>query len=136
MDMVLIRKDFKMDGVFGELRDENGNLIAVTLEHAYPNGAGKINPKVPSGIYTCKRGEHKLENAQPFETFEIEGVDGHYGILFHKGNFNRDSSGCVLLGAQRSTLPTGEHMITSSKTAFEFFLTQQEGCDSFKLNVI
>lgn len=125
MNLHLIRKEFRLYGIFGELRDDQNNLVAVTLEHSYED-----KPKLPSGNYSCVRGMHQLSNKPPFETFEITGVPGHTGILFHKGNSNNDSEGCVLLG---SSLGTG--CILDSKIAFDNFLELQSGKQTFSLVV-
>lgn len=125
MDLKLIRKDCKEDGIFGVLLDEQGNQIAVTAEHAY-----NALPKLPQGVYTCKRGHHVLHSG-PVETFEVLDVPGHSGILLHVGNYpQKDSDGCILLGEER----VGD-MITNSRETFEKFLQLQSGVDSFMLTV-
>src|SRR5882757_797524 len=91
--LTLTRKDFRSDGIFSELTDEKGNFIAVTLEHSYNN-----KPKLYNGTFQCVKGIHKLHDGIPFEAYEVTGVSGHIGILFHIGNFNNDSDGCILLG--------------------------------------
>ncbi len=127
MDLTLTRKLTNVAGVFGDLTDETDSLVAVTLEHSY-NG----KPKLPGGIYVCKRGTHHLDkNKNPFETFEITGVPGHSGILFHVGNIGSDSSGCVLLGSHANSLS-----IVGSRIAFEEFMALQQGVDTFKLTVV
>jgi hypothetical protein len=137
MDLVLRRKQFRADGIFGELADANGKTIAFTLEHAYDDGNGSFVPKVQPGVYLCERGEHQLEHmAAPFSTFEITGVEGHTNILFHWGNFNRDSSGCVLLGTSMAAQSDGTQMITASRAAFEKFMNLQSDIPLFYLLVI
>lgn len=134
MDLVLQRTEFRADGIFSELRDAGGEHIAVTLEHSYHDGLGAFVPKLIDGRYSCVRGIHTLEGLGAFETFEITKVPGHTRILFHVGNFNSDSSGCVLLGLGISQL-NSQQMITSSRIAFEKFLEFQEGIDQFMLIV-
>lgn len=95
MDLILKRKLRNADGIFSDLFQGLGTgLELTTLEHAYPiRNRESIDyaPKIPNGIYTCVRGMHQLEHGWPFETFEVTGVAGHSGILFHIGNFNADS---------------------------------------------
>ena len=126
--MVLTRTSFTSYGVFGELIDDDNNTYD-TLEHAYPTGEG-FAPKLPPGVYVCKRGTHQLHESIPFETFEITGVPGHSGILFHVGNYNSNSDGCVLLG-----LGVDHAMITHSKTAFAQFMAALTGIHEFCLEV-
>lgn len=135
MDLLLCRKDFREDGIFGELSDEDGNRIAVTLEHAYPVDKS-YEPKLPAGEYACVRGLHRLEGmTRDFPTFEITGVEGHADILFHWGNFTRDSAGCVLLGKSVQPSPTGQ-MIKDSKITFAKFMSLMTGINEFTLTVV
>lgn len=136
MSLTLTRKEYREDGIFSELTDESGALVACTLEHAYPMD-GSFQPKIPMGKFTCKRGLHRLENmTQDFETFEITGVEGHSNLLYHFGNFNKDSSGCILLGtAFGQNGAQGAKMILCSRVAFKQFMTLQEGVNSFELTV-
>lgn len=126
MDLTLRRQSFTDQGVFGLLLNDQGDTIAVTLEHAYDRA-----PKVPPGEYKCVRGLHRLEGMkEPFETFEVTGVPGHSNILLHVGNYQRDSHGCILVGTEI----LGE-MITQSRVAFEKFMELQKGVDQFTLTV-
>ncbi len=119
-------------------------LLAYTLEHAYVTGhdeAGLASfaAKLPEGTYTCVRGTHQLHNSSPFQTFEVTGVPGHTGILFHVGNYNSDSDGCVLLGRrliqdESGTTRSGS-MLSGSRLAFDAFMARMEGVDSFTLVV-
>jgi len=86
MDLVLTRTLKHPDGIFSTLSALDGGVVCVAISHAYDDGAGGGEPKVPNGTYTCVRGTHQLEHGAPFETFEITGVEGHSGILFHIGN--------------------------------------------------
>lgn len=129
MKLTLTRKEFRPDGIFSELTNEAGELIAHTLEHSFDN-----KPKLNDGIHKCMRGIHKLHDQKPFETFEILGVPGHTGILFHVGNYNKDSDGCVLLGTGITDSPQGE-MIVNSRVAFTKFMIMLEGINQFTLEV-
>jgi hypothetical protein len=130
MELKLNRVDANANGIFGSLLDENDDIICITLEHAYPNG-DSFSAKIPDGTYDCVRGNHLLDGmTEPFETFEITGVPGHSGLLFHWGNFNKDSEGCVLVG----TTIQGP-MITESRIAFEKFMQLMQGVDAFQLVV-
>lgn len=124
--MRLVRENCKPTGIFGSLQDDSGNVICVTLEHSYD-----CVPKVPNGTYKCIRSIHALHDGVKFETFEITGVAGHSGILFHIGNYNGDSSGCVLLGKT-----VNGDAITNSKVTFNKFMTMLVEVDEFTLTVV
>ena len=129
---------YRADGVFSELRQED-TLFCEALEHSYNQPDGTWLPKLPRGAtYRCVRGMHTLERynkGDPFETFEITGVPGHTGILFHPGNLNSHSNGCVLLGMKREVTSDNTWIITSSRDAFALFMTANTGVDSFDLEV-
>lgn len=130
---ILYRKEHIKDGIFGELVAENStNILFLTLEHAYEDG-DKFKAKVPAGTYICKRGEHKLADLVPFETFEVMDVPNHWGILFHVGNYNRDSSGCILLGRGMGMTQARGKMIVDSKRAFKEFMEMLKDEDEFTL---
>lgn len=134
--MKLIRDSASINGIFGQLFNDDDSLFCQTLERAYllETGNGPIfAPKIPPGAYLCVRGEHQLEHmTEPFMTFEITGVPNHTGCLFHKGNWETDSIGCVLLGMIRQ----GTVEILESKIAFDKFMELMTGVDCFPLTVI
>ena len=130
--MILRRDFYQWNGIFGALLTDDKEHIAFTLEHAFPSENGGFAPAVPPGRYLCMRGVHQLVDAPPFETFEVMGVPGHSGILFHRGNFNNDSLGCILLG---ESIYDGSSL-TQSAVAFEEFMGDLEGVNSFGLEVI
>lgn len=131
--MILRRNSFVESGIFGTLSDETNSFHYVTLEHAYAtlDTPPKFVPKVPQGTFKCVRGIHQLEGMDHrFETFEITDVPGHTNLLFHTGNVNSDSAGCVLLGYERVN-----DTILYSRIAFSSFLDRLNGVDIFELTV-
>ena len=62
-------------------------------------------------------------------------VKGHYGILFHVGNYNEDSEGCILLGTGFGNTSSKGKMITASKQAFKQFMEMLKETDLFTLIV-
>ncbi len=135
--MKLTRTDFRPDGIFGMLHDDSGKLLSYTLEHSYAQLDGSWLPKLNAGQHSCVRGPHRLHNmTQDFETFEITGVPGHSNILFHWGNFDRDSEGCVLLGNAIVSQPDGTEMVVNSRHTFAEFLKALTGINQFILTVV
>lgn len=129
--------DQRPDGIFSELYSDETRL-GVTLEHAFEDRDGNWRPKLPRGVtYTCRRGMHRLDHynkGEPFETFEVMDVPGHSGILFHPGNFNRDSDGCILTGSELKT-ENSEWWVTQSRDTFRRFMQTLSGIDEFELEV-
>lgn len=128
--MILQRADFLKEGIFGTLRTDDGEELYKTLEHAFPTADGRFLPIIPIGEYLCVKGLHHLSHG-PVITFEVTGVLGHTGLLFHVGNCNADSKGCILLG--QSIL--GNRLLHRSVSAFTDFMAQMEYFDSFTLVV-
>ena len=135
--MILIRKEVESYGVFSELTEDNGAHFCVTAEHSYLNPDGSYSPKIPPGKYNCVRGMHRLEHMkEPFETFEITGVEGHSQLLFHVGNWpNIDSDGCVLTGEFIGTAAKNEKLVTNSRITFKKFMDSKIGVNEFWLTV-
>ncbi len=129
MTLTLQRALYRSDGIFGMLLQE-GESVAETLEHSF----NRI-PVLPPGDYTCVRGTHALSNLKPFQTFEVTQVVGHSGILFHCGNYNADSHGCILLGDFLVETTEGDS-ISGSRNAFDRFMHLLDGHDSFTLKVL
>lgn len=61
-------------------------------------------------------------------------VPNHTGILFHVGNYNDDSNGCILLGRVCVGSEKGT-MITASRMTFDRFMLDLEGIEYFPLIV-
>lgn len=130
MTLKLIRHEYREDGIFSELRTEKNKVLAQTCEHSY----NKL-PKIPFGTYTCRRGLHKLHvDSKAFETFEVCGVKGHTGILFHIGNWQSESNGCILVGGGIAASIKGQ-MVTGSKQAFKDLMEYLKAVDQFELVV-
>ena len=142
---ILKYTDYKKDGIFGTFQFSGDETpFCKTLSHAYPVG-GTYQPIVSQGrTCTCQRGEHKLHNGIIFETFEILGIEGHKGLLFHPLNFNIDSEGCTGLGKKiihydsnhdGKITADDDSMITDSKATFSEWMHRLDGVNSFTLLV-
>ncbi len=124
--MRLLRTDYKADGIFGKLLDDDGDQLAVTLEHSYD-----CKPLVPAGTYTCVR------YASPhfgYDVFMLQDVPGHTAIELHRANWQKDLHGCIGLGRDVTESPEGT-MITNSAATFYDFMEHMEGVDTFQLTI-
>lgn len=132
MKLILSRREFRDDGIFGELKNERYEHLFVTLEHSF----GGI-PAVTPGDYKCERGLHSLPSDPDdfFDTFEVMEVPGHTGILFHVGNYNEDSAGCILIGEGNGAKLNGGKMITNSRKSFKEFMNMLKDHSSFELKI-
>ncbi len=134
MNFTLVRTSSGLYGIMGRLVSYDGTMDLFTLEHAFSEG-GAFVAKLATGIYTCKKGIHKLDHGGPITAFEVVDVPPFQGkpvsrILLHVGNYNKDSDGCVLLGAQMGT-----GCILESEKAFTAFMEKLADVDEFILTV-
>ena len=130
MILRLVRKELTENGIFSELLNENGRHICFVAEHAYDS-----LPKVPDGIWAVELGAHQLDHGGPQRLYCIQGIPGHEGICFHRGNYPQiDSDGCLLLGKEIVTA-NGVQMVTNSVEAFDSFMTLMAGISTFQLQV-
>ncbi len=114
------------DGCFSVLLDPTGRPFAVTLEHTFDDGL----PIIQAGMHQCNRSYY---NKGQYATFEIT-VEGHSRILFHKGNKEADSAGCVLVAESFGELG-GAAAVLDSAHGFEELMQLTNGINVFWLNV-
>ena len=111
-----------------------GALGALVLDGQYfcsflmPD-AGGDKFQIPSGLYQCKRFHgHRWK-----DTFEII-VEGHTALLFHSGNIEAHSEGCVLLGQYPGKLGENRAVLNSGAT-FRKFMGRMENVEEFELEI-
>ena len=126
MSFQLKRVAILNDGAFGVLL-HNGIPFAVTLERTYEPGN---TVKIGNGFHECHRSRYVKGG---YDTFEIT-VPGHSRILFHKGNTELHSDGCVLVAESFAVMGDKPGVSFSSDGFTEFMRRAQE--DSFSLEVM
>lgn len=99
--------------------------FAVTVEHTFER-----SPVISVGKYSCKR-SYYIGGSYP--TFEIF-VAGHTRILFHKGNTELNSRGCICVAESFGEL-NNMTAVLDSKHGFEEFMDKLDGIDEFELDV-
>lgn len=114
--LVLTRLSESHSRTLGRLVIYNGlNKVGefTTLELAWRGNSNLISC-IPVGDYVVKRGSSKR-----FEKhLRLYNVGGRTDVLMHIGNYPKDSTGCILVGAGFSDIDgCGEMEVTSSKTA-------------------
>ena len=117
-----------LDGTFGVLLD--GNIpFALTCEREWLDNKPEISC-IPTGIYFCKR----VNSPRFGDTFEVMNVPGRTSILFHSGNTEDDSKGCILVGEEFGSV-NGKTAVLSSKRGFAEFLERLKGQNEFNLRI-
>ena len=129
MKLTIKRLETGSQGTFGAIIHD-GKPFAVTLEREWLDNKPNVSC-VPRGTYTCKR----TQSPKFGHTFEVTNVEGRTHILFHKGNLDDDSHGCILIGEEYGRL-NKDHGILNSKHGFFEFMQKLDGKDEFELTII
>ena len=98
---------------------------------------------IPAGSYVCRR----RQSPKFGDTFRIENVPGRSQILFHAGNTEEDTMGCLLVGSAFGALtvededdpqhrPTLKWAVTGSRPAFARFRARLAGIQEFPLQIL
>jgi len=110
----------------------DGRPFAVSVERTFhPDEAAHGKQIViQNGVYRCSVSWY---NRGAYATYEIH-VPGHTRVLFHKGNTEADSLGCVLIGESFGEL-NGKTAVLNSKGGFEEFMSLVNGIPDFYMEV-
>jgi hypothetical protein len=112
-------------GAFGVLLKQD-IPFAVTLERTFEN----LRVVVPTGTVVCKSSTYYKGG---YPTYELI-VEGHSRVLFHKGNKEEHSRGCVLVA--ESFHDFGDVPgVANSAGGFKEFMKLTEGVPAFRLEV-
>lgn len=136
--LTIKRLVYREDGTPGVLLDDGqggfydvAEPFALTLEPPWKdNTVGRSC--IPVGTYLCRR----VQSPKFGNTFEITGVPGRTHVLFHKGNIDDNTEGCVLVGEEFARWTDGSVSIMRSGPGFTEFLDRLAQDDSFMLRVI
>ena len=135
--MFTLRRVVQDNGAWGTIWFNEGQEpvpFAVTLERTYEGTFKQI--KVPDGLWLCTRRKYNRGN---YMTWEIH-VPGHRYILFHKGNKELQSDGCILIAEQFFDFDSDPGLqspgVGRSGDAFKEFMQLSEGVDRFFLEVM
>lgn len=113
------------DGAFSCLLWD-GKPFAASVERTFEDG----RPIVRNGRYLCRR---DYFHRGGYETFEIQ-VEGHDRALFHRGNTEADSMGCVIVAESFGVL-YGRTAILQSLAGFAEFMALARGYQEFFMEV-
>jgi hypothetical protein len=123
----LIRLEIGKDGTFGVLKID-GKCFCVTLELPWLGNLPDISCILP-GEYVCTM----VDTSNHGRCFLIKETPGRMGVLFHEGNLQKDTNGCILLG-NGFGLIEGHRGILNSRIALLNFIVEMNGED-FNLQI-
>lgn len=117
------------EGTFGVMT-VNGSASFLTLEPYSRDNISRVSC-IPTGQYICKR-----YSSEGFpNTFNVTNVAHRNNILFHTGNIDDNTLGCIILGSEFGFLK-GKRAVLESRKAFDKFMNMLETEDSFKLTIV
>lgn len=102
----------------------------VTLEEAWRDNQRQVSC-IPTGNYTISR--HRSPKFG--ETFIVNNVPGRSHILFHAGNTDEDTLGCILVGCEYGELKK-KPAVLRSRAAFLLFMNLLSGLDKVNLQIV
>jgi hypothetical protein len=132
------------EGTFGVLSIEiifskEKKPFAITLEREWLNNQRGVSC-IPAGNYMCLRcntsPEYNFKDSPRFgDTFVVTDVDGRQYILFHSGNIDDDTHGCILVAEQYGSLHDST-AILSSRQGFGELMSLMKGKNEFELQIL
>ena len=110
----------------------------MTLENPWRDNLPSISC-IPPGIYEvlrCRKSpEYGFRDSPRFgDTYNVVNVPGRSYILFHKGNTERDTKGCILVGTYFGEL-AGLPAVLRSSDAFDRFKAWADRDERFTLEI-
>ncbi len=139
----LIRLSYTNYGTFGVLIGLEDIPFAVTLERPWKNNEpsrGDVPGScIPVGRYRCLRcrvsPDYGFKDSPKFgDTFQVYQVPRRTTILFHKGNLDDDTRGCILVGEQFEPIYNKPGIAASAK-GFDEFLRLTAPVNEFWLSI-
>ena len=119
MILELIRLEENYDhGTFGVLKI-NKMVFCVTLEPRDALNAPFVS-SIPAQQYMCRR----YSSARHGQTWQVEKVPNRLLILFHPGNTDKHTEGCILLGEHFGKLRGDRAVLNSGATFKDFMLPE------------
>ena len=115
IEVTIKRTEHLKEATRGDLKIEGFDHYPIfTLEN--PKRDTDKDSCIPAGTYTCKpySGEHFKD------VYIVENVPNRTAILFHWGNTEKDTLGCILLGNKLGTIEN-EPAILESRACYERF---------------
>ena len=125
----LVRKQFSAIGIKGRLLCKAPELLLYTMENPWLDNKPRESC-IPTGIYGCEI----VQSPRFGRVYGVKEVTGRSHILFHAGNYPRDTSGCILIG-QTGDFLSPYMFIGNSQKALKEFMDKLDG-KPFELEII
>ena len=117
INLLLIRDTFSDKSTIGELF-LNGERMCDTLENPWLDNQKNISC-IPAGIYDVRLRLARESATRDYLHLLIQDVPNRDWILFHRGNFPKDTSGCILVG-----LGSQQNAVNNSVLAMDLLIKE------------
>jgi hypothetical protein len=129
INLLLIRDTFTEESTIGELFI-NGERICDTLERPYFNNQRNISC-IPEGVYPVRLRLPRESATRDYIHLLVQDVPDRDWILFHRGNFPKDTSGCILVG-----LGSQQDVVNNSVLAMDLLIKEILNLGGENINLI
>jgi len=129
INLVLEREIFTDKSVIGTLY-LNGIRICDTLENPWLDNARNISC-IPEGKYDVRLRTARESASRDYLHLLIKAVPDRTYILFHKGNYPKDTRGCVLVG-----MSSEQDVVYNSKLAMDLLMKEIINLGGTNINLI
>ena len=117
INLLLIRDTFSKKSTIGELF-LNGERICDTLENPWQDNQRTISC-IPEGEYPVRLRLARESASRDYLHLLVQDVPNRDWILFHRGNYPKDTSGCILVG-----LGSQQDVVNNSTLAMDLLIKE------------
>ena len=129
INLLLIRDTFTEESTIGELFLD-GERICDTLERPYFNNQRNISC-IPEGEYPVRLRLARESASRDYLHLLVQDVPNRDWILFHRGNYPKDTSGCILVG-----LGSQQDVVNNSVLAMDLLIKEIINLGGENINLI
>ena len=129
INLLLIRDTFSEKSTLGELF-LNGERMCDTLENPWIDNQRRISC-IPEGEYDVRLRLPRESNTRDYIHLLVKEVKDRDYILFHIGNFPKDTSGCILVG-----LGSQQDAVNNSRLAMDLLIKEVIHLGGENINLI
>jgi len=132
--MILLTRYYTPHGTWGDLEVEGEKFS--TIERPWL-GNEQSKSCIPSGVYNLElRNSPTVKRINGVnEGWEVKNVQGRKYIMFHSGNWVKDSDGCILLGKYKDIVDNSL-FIGKSQEAFDEFMEIMDSRMQWEINIV
>jgi len=129
INLLLIRDMFTANSTIGELFI-NGERFCDTLENPWLDNQRNISC-IPEGEYPVRLRLPRESATRDYLHLLVQDVPNRDYILFHRGNFPKDTSGCILVGQG-----TQQDVVNNSALAMDLLIKEILNLGGTNINLI